>query len=138
MAEDCGGCSAAAGGLGERPVGLGTLNSCQVRFVYLITYSQANLHSVLTQEEFSRIVLDSFSNADTCSHVEEVQWACSQEEHRDGGIHYHMAVKLSARCRWLKVRNYLEDRHRVKVNFSDKHCNYYWCYTTGVKCYFVI
>ena len=43
-----------------------------------------------------------------------------------------MAVKLSARRRWLKVRNYLEQRHGVKVNFSDRHCNYYsaWRYTT--------
>ena len=61
MAEDCGGCSAAAGGLGERPVRLRTLNSRQVRFVYLITYSQADLDIVPTREEFSRIVLDSFS-----------------------------------------------------------------------------
>ena len=126
MAEDCSGCSATAGGLGERPVRLGTLNFRQVRFVYLITYSQANLHIVPTQEEFSRIVLDSFSNADPCSGVEVVQWACSQEGHRHGGIHYHMAVKLSARRHWLKVRNYLEERHRVK------DCNYYsaWHYTT--------
>ena len=44
-----------------------------------------------------------------------------------------MAVKLSARRHWLKVCNYLEQRHGVKVNFSDRHCNYYysaWHYTT--------
>ena len=132
MAEDCGDCSAAAGGLGKGPVRLGTLNSRQVRFVYSITYSQADLDIVRTREEFSRIVLDSFSNADPSSRVEVVQWACIQEGHRDGVIHYHMAVKLSARRRWLNVRNYLEERHRVKVNFSDKRCNYYsaWRYTT--------
>ena len=139
MAEDCGGCSAAAGGLGERPVRLRTLNSRQVRFVYLITYSQADLDIVPTREEFSRIVLDSFSNADPSSRVEVVQWVCSQEGHRDGGIHYHMAVKLSARRRWLKIRNFLEERHRVKVNFSDKHCNYYsaWRYTTKEDAHFI-
>ena len=116
----------------ERGVSLATLHSRQVRFVYLITYSQADLDLVPTREEFSAIVLDSFLNTDPFSPVEVVQWACSKEEHRDGGSHYHMAVKLSARRRWLKVRNYLERRHGVKVNFSGRHCNYYsaWRYTT--------
>ena len=95
----------------ERTVSLATLHSRQVRLVYLITYSQADLDLVPTREEFSAIVLDSFSNADPSSPVEVVHWACSKEEHRDGGSHYHMAVKLSARRRWLKVRNYLEQRH---------------------------
>ena len=103
-----------------------------MRFVYLITYSQADLDLFPTREEFSAIVLDSFSNADPSSPVEVVQWACSKEEDRDGGSHYHMSVKLSARRHWLKVHNYLEQRHGVKVNFSDRHCNYYsaWLYTT--------
>ena len=51
--------------------------------------------AVRTREEFSAIVLDSFSNADPSSPVEVVQWACSKEGHRDGGSHYHMAVNLS-------------------------------------------
>ena len=57
---------------------------------------------------------------------------CSQEQHRDGGIYYHMAVKLNARRRWLKIRNYLDERHGVKVNFSARYSNYYsaWQYTT--------
>ena len=47
-------------------------------------------------------------------------------------VHYHISVKLNKRRRWLKVRNYLEARHGVKVNFSDRHVNYYsaWRYTT--------
>ena len=99
---------------------------------YLITYSQADLDLLPTREEFSAIVLDSFSNADPSSPVEVLQWECSKEEHRDSGSHYHVAVKLSTRRRWLKIRNYLEQRHGVKVNFSDRHCNYYyaWRYTT--------
>ena len=116
----------------EGAVSLVTLHSRQVRFVYLITYSQPDLDLVPTREEFSAIVLDSVSNADPSSPVDVVQWACSKEEHRNGGSHYHMAVKLSAHRRWLKVRNYLEKRHGVKVNFSDRHCNDYsaWRYTT--------
>ena len=50
-----------------------------------------------------------------------------------------MAIKLSTRRRWLKVRNYLEQRHGVKVNFSDRHCNYYssWRYTTKEDANFI-
>ena len=73
----------------------------QVRSVYLLTYSQADVFVVPTWEEFARVVLDSFKNADPCSHCKVVQWVCSQELHRDGGIHNHMAI--SARRRWLKV-----------------------------------
>lgn len=108
------------------------LSARQVRSVYLITYSQADVDLVPTREEFSRVVLESFANADPCSRCEVVQWVCSQEAHRERGIHYHMAVKLSARRRWLKVRNYLDDKHSIKVNFSNRHYNYYsaWQYTT--------
>ncbi|KAJ7376296.1 hypothetical protein OS493_035657 [Desmophyllum pertusum] len=75
------------------------LSARQVRSVYLITYSQADVDLVPTREEFSRVVLESFANADPCSRCEVVQWVCSQEAHRERGIHYHMAVKLSARRR---------------------------------------
>jgi len=115
-----------------RPEDQQLLSSRQVRSVYLLTYSQADVDVVPSREEFSRVVLDSFKNADPCSHCEVVQWVCSQELHKDGGIHYHMAVKLSARRRWLKVRNYMDDKFSVKVNFSNHHHNYYsaWQYTT--------
>ena len=111
---------------------LGSLMSRQVRHIYLLTYSRANLELVPTREEFSRLVLDSFQNSDPCTRSQVVQWVCSQEYHRDGSIHFHMAVKLSVRRRWLRVRNYLDHRHGVKVNFSNNHCNYYsaWTYTT--------
>ena len=52
MAED----SSIYGTVGERSergVSLATLHSRQVRFVYLITYSQADLDLVPTREEFS-------------------------------------------------------------------------------------
>ena len=61
-----------------------------------------------------------------------IHWVCSQESHADGGLHYHMAVKLSGRRRWLRVRNYIDQEYSVKVNFSDRRDNYYsaWRYTT--------
>ena len=97
----------------------------------MITYSQANLELVPTRDEFARIVLDSFANSDPCTHSEISHWVCSQEQHSSGGVHYHMAVKLTSLRRWVKVRNYLQEQHGVKVNFSNEHCNYYsaWNYT---------
>ena len=41
------------------------------------------------------------------------------ESHADGGLHYHVAVKLSGRRRWLRVRNYIDQEYGVQVNFND-------------------
>ena len=103
------------------------LSSSHVPSIYLLTYSQADVFVVPTREEFARAVLDSFKNADPCSHCEVVQWVCRQELHRDGGIHYHMAVKLRARRGWLKVRNYMDDKLSIKVNFSNHHQKLLFC-----------
>ena len=123
----------------ERSLPLESLTTRQVRSVYLITYSQADLEVVPTREEFSRLVLDSFANADPLTRSEVLQWVCCREVHRTGGLHYHMAVKLNSRRRWLKVRNYLDARYGVKVNFSSNHFNYYsaWQYTTKEDQYYV-
>ena len=94
------------------------LGSRQVQSIYQITYSRANEEIVPNRESFVQLVRDSFDNADPLTRCEIVQWVCSQERQRDGGIHYHMAVKLNARRRWLKIHNYLDQRHRVKMHFS--------------------
>ena len=109
-----------------------SLSSRDVRRVYLISYSQANLEIVPTREAFARIILDVFDNVVPESNATVIHWVCSQESHTDGGLHYHMAVKLSGRRRWLRVRNYIDQEYGVKVNFSDRHDNYYsaWRYTT--------
>ena len=94
------------------------LGSRQVQSIYLITYSRANEEIVPNRESFVQLVRDSFDNADPLTRCGIVRWVCSQERHRDGDIHYHMAVKLNARRRWLKIHNYLGERHRVKMHFS--------------------
>ena len=42
--------------------------------------------------------------------------------------HYHMALKLKRRGRWLQVRDYLDQKFGIKVNFSDHHNTYYSSY----------
>ena len=39
------------------------------------------------------------------------------QAHRSGFFHYHMVVKFSARRHCLELRNYLDEKHSVKVNF---------------------
>ena len=57
---------------------------------------------------------------------------CSGYAACDGGVHYHMAVKLESRHPGLKFRNFLDSNHGIKVKFSEAHVNYYsaWLYAT--------
>ena len=102
------------------------------RLVYLITYSQADLSLVPERESFALLVIHAFENADPLLPCNILQWVCSMEHHGNGGVHYHMAVKLESRRRWLKCRNFLDSNHGIKVNFSGVHVNYYsaWLYAT--------
>ena len=108
-----------------------TLHSRQVRTVYLITYSQANLERVPKREDFASLVVEAFTS--TCD-IDGIisHWACSLEPHQNGGSHYHMAIKLKQARRWISVRRWLHNRHGINVNFSNVHNNYYsaWKYAT--------
>ena len=99
------------------------LSGRQVRSVYLVSRAQADIIEV---------IVDTFKNADPKISNRVLQWVCSQERHRDGGIHYHMAVKLERNGRWLKIPNYVDEKDGVKINFSSNHAYYYfaWKYAT--------
>lgn len=118
---------------------LRSLNARAVRSVYLITYSQADLTKVSTRESFAQKVKEAFLSCqpNSGSVITREQslvenWVCCQEPHREGGLHYHMAVKLRHRHRWLQVRNYLSRVHQINVNFSSNPANYFqaWQYVT--------
>lgn len=105
------------------------LHNTHVRRVYLITYSQVNAEKFPTRESFVCAVLDAF----TACNNQVINWVCSRENHqRTTGFHYHMTVKLRERRRWVRVRNILQERQNINVNFSSRHDNYYsaWRYTT--------
>lgn len=97
--------------------------------VYLVTYSQADKEKVASREAFAQLVVDAFSSQTTAN---ALQWVCSEEEHQNGGTHYHLAVKLDKVQRWVKVRNYIDTAHGLKLHFSDAHHDYFsaWCYVT--------
>ena len=79
-------------------------------------------------KNFAQIVENSFTHVG----AEVVQWCCSEEKHKDGGDHYHIALKLKSVCRWKGSKQYLRERHGITVNYSSRHHNYYsaWLYVT--------
>ena len=93
-----------------------------------MTYSQANLELFPTRRSFAEAVVGSFHSSNT----RVMHWVCSRELHRNGGFHYHMALKLDRCHRWLCSKKFLKEQRSISVHFSDLHCNYYsaWKYVT--------
>ena len=86
-----------------------------------------------TRESFAEAILDGWRHC----RVRVQQWVVCLEAHADAErssvevnnrYHYHMAVKLSKRARWLQVRNYIDQTHGIQVNFSENHSGYYSAY----------
>ena len=97
-----------------------------VRRTYLVTYSQADLVKFPSRQSFGEAVVNTFNSGSGKVKVEF--WACSREDHKDGGKHYHLSLKLSAPKRWKGVKDKLVREHGIVVNFSDRHDHYYSAY----------
>ena len=99
-----------------------------VRAVYLLTYSQANLDLFPSREDFVLAVVRSFSNGRS----KILQWCCCREEHQKSGEHYHLALKLDRIQWWLASKEFLQREYGITVNYSSRHHNYYsaWKYVT--------
>ena len=97
-------------------------DECGSRSVYLVTYSQVDESKCESKTEFVSIVTDEFKDC------EVLQWVCCEEKHADGNSHYHLAIKLDRVKRWKAVRQRLQDKYNICVNFSDHHNNYYTAY----------
>ena len=116
-----------------------SLRSEDQRLVYLMTYSRADTNRFPSRPSFSEAVLEGWKN---CG-VRVLHWVVCLEGHADTDYsvsneinnlyHYHMAVKLSKRKRWLQVRNFLDERYGIKVHFSDIHNTYYTAYRYVTK-----
>ena len=102
------------------------------RKCYLITYSKADKNKFPTRQSFADATLEAFSM--TKSKKAAVHWVCSEEHHKDSGVHYHIAIKFSGNRRWLSAKRFLLERYGISVHFSDqKHYNYYSAYRYVVK-----
>ena len=96
------------------------------RQVYLLTSSRADLSKFPSRESFTEDVVEVWrENGKKILH-----WIVCREEHHDGedaeyGHHHHMAVKLDAKGRWLKVKRSFATLYKVQMKFSDSHEAYY-------------
>ena len=107
---------------------MATLRNRDVRSVYLITYSQADI-ARFTKQRFATLIVEIFQEGD----VRVVQWVCSKESHTDGGYHFHLAIKLNKIKRWLTIRRTLSSQHNIEVNFSSQHNDYYSAWRYVIK-----
>ena len=100
-----------------------------LRKVYLITYSQADVNKFPTRQSFADAVLAAFAETIV------VHWCCSKGHHQKSGVHYDMSVKLSKCQRGLPANKFLADRFEISVHFSSIHANYYtaWKYVMHGK-----
>lgn len=90
------------------------------RQTYLITYSQADLSIVPTRESFAEIWVNAFGGPNAVKH-----WACCMESHEDGNPHYHLALKLMQRTRWVEKKNRVEAAYPgLKCHFKEFHTCY--------------
>ena len=109
-----------------RELKMDSLSDRATRRAYLITYSQVDRTKFPTKQSFGKCVGDIINNAK--DQVMFEHYSCCEEKHQDGGIHYHMAVKLSHPRRWMYIKKELTRLYGIMVHFSATHDNYYTAY----------
>ena len=102
------------------------------RRTYLITYSQADREKIPTREYFGSVIEKHFNEGTSKAKVQF--WACCLEDHKDGGQHYHLSLKLSAPKKWKQVKERIASEQGIMVHFSDKHDHYIAAYRYVCKC----
>ena len=105
------------------------------RVVCIITYSRADTEK-FHRETFGEAIIEAWNSFN----IEIPHWVVSMEGHAttdaDGDLnkyHFHMAVKLKKRGRWLQVKRYLSQKFHIEVHFSDRHNTYYSAYKYVTK-----
>lgn len=108
------------------------LTGNQARRTYLVTYSQADLEKIPTRECISKLIVEAFRSRGDLK-AKPLHWACCQEDHADGGKHYHLCIKLSQPQRWKAAKSYVAVRTGIILHFSSAHDNYYAAYKYVTK-----
>ena len=94
------------------------------RRTYLVTYSQGDVRKFPTRESFGKMLVEHFNAGSQSRKAKVIHWAVCQEQHEDGGLHYHASLKLTGAKKWLKDKESITNDHGITLNFSDSH-NYY-------------
>ena len=100
----------------------------EIRSVYLLTSSQANLDLFPLRKEFALAVIKSFTKCN----AKILHLCCCREKHQKAREHNHLALKLDRNRRWLSSKKFLLNEYGITVNYSTRHHNYYsaWQYVT--------
>ena len=87
---------------------MASLKSYHQRLVYLITYSRADIAKFPTKQQFADCGI-------TISHwVVSIEGHAVTDSNNDMNMyHYHMALKLARRGRWLQVRRFLDETYAI-------------------------
>ena len=96
------------------------------RRTYLVTYSKADTNLFPTRQSFG-VMLEKYFNAGSGT-TKVLHWACCQEKHQDGHLHYHAALKLSHSKKWVQVKKSILQKEKISINFSDHHSYYIAAY----------
>lgn len=102
------------------------MNKLNGRRQYLVTYSQADPDLFPSREMFGNMLEREFNTG--ASKVKVDYWACCQENHKEKGIHYHCALKLTGVKKWVSVKERIQRTYGIVVNFSDRHDYYLSAY----------
>ena len=102
----------------------------QPKSTYLVTYSQADPNKIGSREEFASIVVDQFNKGGS---NRVLHWACCKEKHKDGGDHYHLALKLNGVYRWRQIKFFIQFKYKVVLNFTSFVTGYYDAYKYVIK-----
>ena len=98
------------------------IDSSKARRTYLIRYNQADIDAFPTRKSFVKVVKEAFTSSSGKSWT--LHWSYKIENHKNGGLHYHMALKVSNPKRWLQCKNEIFNKHKIIIHFSEYE-NYY-------------
>ena len=96
------------------------------RMVYLITYSRADTSKFPTRESFSEAVIEAWKFFG----INILHWVVCIEAHANlrlesgddlNNSHFHMALKLEKKGRWLHVKKYLNEKFVTKEDTEALH-----------------
>lgn len=94
------------------------LGDRQSRYVYLLTYNQADMERFSSVQTFAPVIVDAFKKCN----VSFERWVCSKEKHPNtGGFHYHMAIQLPRQSRWKAIKNQIHKDNNITVYFTIEH-----------------
>ena len=90
------------------------------RMVALLTYSQADMKKVPSRRSFVKLVLEDL--------VEVKQYVCALEPHKNGGLHYHLGVKLEAPRRFMNILTNIYKKTGISIHLREWKTTYFDLY----------